>query len=175
MNTATIIVLIVVLVLMLVMPYFTQKKRNKEYMDMLSGIKVGDLVKTAGGIIGKINKITDKGEVRTVVIETGSKTQKSYLEMDITMIYCVLNKTTKTENAEKVDVAEKSIDNMAEEKTKTEEKPTENVDSENIEKNSAEKVEEKKSAKKSATKKAATKSTKKSTAAKKSTTTKKDK
>jgi len=96
MNIAMTVVLIVVFALMLIMPYFTQKKKNKEYMDMLSSIKVGDLVKTAGGIIGKVNKITDKGEVKTFVLETGSKTQKSYLEMDMTMIYCVLNKTTKT-------------------------------------------------------------------------------
>ena len=95
MNITMTVVLIVVFALMLIMPYFTQKKRNKEYMDMLSNIKVGDHVKTAGGIIGKVNKISDKGEVRTFVLETGSKDKKSYLEMDMTMIYCVLNKSTK--------------------------------------------------------------------------------
>ena len=101
-GTSTIIiyvVLIIALVAMLIMPYFTQKKKNKEYMDMIESMKVGDLVKTAGGIIGKITKITDKGDVKTVILETGSKTQKSYMEFDITMIYCVL-KSTKVEAKE---------------------------------------------------------------------------
>lgn len=154
MNIATTVVLIVVLALMLIMPYFTQKKRNKEYMDMLSGIKVGDLVKTAGGIIGKVNKITDKGEIRTVVIETGSKSQKSYLEMDMTMIYCVLNKTTKTEGAEKV----------AEEKVEANEPIAEEVKAEEVKtENEEPKAEDTKPAKKPATKKITSKTTKKTT------------
>jgi len=118
MNITITIVLIVVFVLMLVMPYFTQKKRNQEYMNMLSNIKVGDMVKTAGGIIGKVNKITDKGEVKTIVLETGSKSQKSYLEMDMTMIYCVLNKTTakpETEEAQKEEVVEANAEEVAKE------------------------------------------------------------
>ena len=52
------VILAVMVVAMLILPYFTNKKRNQQYMDMISSIKVGDLVKTAGGIIGKINKIT---------------------------------------------------------------------------------------------------------------------
>ena len=88
--------IIVVLLLMLIFPYFTQRKKNKEYVDMLNSIKVGDLVKTAGGIIGKITKITDKGDIKTVILETGSKTEKSYMEFDMSMIYCVL-KSTKVE------------------------------------------------------------------------------
>lgn len=151
MNIAMTVVLIVVFALMLIMPYFTQKKKNKEYMDMLSSIKVGDLVKTAGGIIGKVNKITDKGEVKTFVLETGSKTQKSYLEMDMTMIYCVLNKTTKPadgeekteENAETADKqeAEAEISANAEaqtaEETKSEEAKTEETENKPAKKTTA--------------------------------------
>ena len=87
MNITITIVLIVVFVLMLVMPYFTQKKRNQEYMNMLSNIKVGDMVKTAGGIIGKVNKITDKGEVKTIVLETGSNQHKCMIKFDKQAIY----------------------------------------------------------------------------------------
>ena len=61
-------VLIVVLLAMLIMPYFTQKKKNQEYLKMMEGMKVGDLVKTAGGIIGRITKITDKGDIKTVIL-----------------------------------------------------------------------------------------------------------
>ncbi|MBQ8424487.1 MAG: preprotein translocase subunit YajC [Clostridia bacterium] len=91
--------LIVVLLGMLIMPYFSQKKKSREYEEMINSLKSGDLVKTAGGIIGRINKIIDKGEIKTVVLETGSKTEKSYIEFDMNMIYCVL-KSTKVENTE---------------------------------------------------------------------------
>ena len=128
-GTSTIIiyvVLIIALVAMLIMPYFTQKKKNKEYMVMIESMKVGDLVKTAGGIIGKITKISDKGDLKTVILETGSKTEKSYMEFDITMIYCVL-KSTKVEEPkaeEKVEEVKEEaavVEEVAEEKA--EEKP----------------------------------------------------
>lgn len=96
------VVLILVLIAMLIMPYFTQKKRNQEFAKMLNAIKVGDLVKTAGGVIGKVTKITDKGEIKTVILETGSKTEKSYMEFDLSMIYCVL-KSTKVEKESEVE------------------------------------------------------------------------
>ena len=95
-NVVFSVIIIVALLGMLIFPYFTQRKKNKEYVDMLNSIKVGDLVKTAGGIIGKVTKISDKGEIKTVILETGSKTQKSYMEFDMSMIYCVM-KSTKTE------------------------------------------------------------------------------
>ena len=87
------IILAVLVIAMLVLPYFTNKKRNQQYMDMLSSIRVGDLVKTAGGIIGKVTKITDKCEIKTIILETGSKSEKSYMEFDINSIYCVLKST----------------------------------------------------------------------------------
>ena len=132
-NVAFSVILIVALLGMLIFPYFTQRKKNKEYVDMLNNIKVGDLVKTAGGIIGKITKITDKGEIRTVILETGSKTEKSYMEFDMTMIYCVLKSTKATEETEKVEeakteevaepVVEEPKTEEVEKEVKAEEKP----------------------------------------------------
>ncbi len=117
-NVGTIIiyaVLILILVGMLIMPYFTQKKKNQEFVKMLDSIRVGDLVKTAGGIIGKVTKITDKGEIKTVILETGSKTEKSYMEFDMSMIYCVLKSTKPAQETET------ESDNTAKIETKTEE------------------------------------------------------
>ncbi len=131
------VVLIVALVAMLILPYFTQRKKNQEYMKMIDSIKVGDLVKTAGGIIGKVNKITDKGEIKTVVLETGSKTEKSYMELDMSMIYCVL-KSTKVEKEE----TEKAEETKTETEAKTEEKVEETA-SETAEETKTEVVEEK--------------------------------
>lgn len=143
-------VLIVVMLGLLIMPYFTQKKKNQEFAKMLEAMKVGDLVKTAGGIIGRITKITDKGEIKTVILETGSKTEKSYMEFDMAMIYCVL-KSTKAEEEKTEEVAE-----VVEEKT--EETVVENT-AENTEKKPAAK---KTTAKKTTAKKPAAKKTTKS-------------
>lgn len=142
MNIVTTIVLIIVFALMLIMPYFTQKKKNQEYMNMLSSIKVGDLVKTAGGIIGKVNKISDKGEIKTIVLETGSKSEKSYLEMDISMIYCVLKSTKNADSKE--DEKDSSVETETEELKKVDEI----VETEIKEVNEENKTEEQKKARK---------------------------
>ena len=115
------VIIIVVLLGMLIFPYFTQRKKNKEYVDMLNSIKVGDLVKTAGGIIGKITKITEKGEIKTVILETGSKTEKSYMEFDMSMIYCVMKSTKVEEPKEEVEKAPAVEEVPAKAETKAEE------------------------------------------------------
>ena len=140
------IILAVLVIAMLVLPYFTNKKRNQQYMDMLSNIRVGDLVKTAGGIIGKVTKITDKGEIKTIILETGSKSEKSYMEFDINSIYCVL-KSTKAEEKAEEKVEEKTEDATVEEKTEETEKTAE---PEAQEKPKTEKKAKTKSSKKSA-------------------------
>ena len=120
------VLLIVVMAGLLVMPYINSKKRNKEYEAMVNSLKAGDLVKTAGGIIGRIVKIMNKGEINTVILETGSKTEKSYMEFDLNMIYCVL-KSAKADNEEEKDddLDEDETDESLEETT-GENKNTEN-------------------------------------------------
>ena len=122
------IILAVMVVAMLILPYFTNKKRNQQYMDMISSIKVGDLVKTAGGIIGRVTKITDKGEIKTIILETGSKSDKSTMEFDISSVYCVLQSTKvegqKEEKTEEkaAETVEAPVEEKAEEKAETEAK-----------------------------------------------------
>lgn len=155
------IILAVMLVAMLILPYFTNKKRNQQYMDMLSGIHVGDLVKTAGGIIGRVTKITDKGEIKTVILETGSKTEKSYMEFDMTSIYCVLKSTKVEENKEEVKAEENPVETK--EDVKAEETPVEaNAEEVKVEEPKAEKP-KKTAAKKTTAKKTAGKTTSKKT------------
>jgi len=120
-NVVFSVIIIVALLGMLIFPYFTQRKKNKEYVDMLNSIKVGDLVKTAGGIIGKITKITEKGEIKTVILETGSKTEKSYMEFDMSMIYCVMKSTKVEEPKEEVEEAPAVEEAPVEAETKAEE------------------------------------------------------
>ena len=119
------IIFAVMVVAMLIMPYFTNKKRNQQYMEMISNIKVGDLVKTAGGIIGRVTKITDKGDIKTIILETGAKSSKSTMEFDISSVYCVLQSTkveeTKDEaqeTAEPVKEADAPVEEAKEEPKK---------------------------------------------------------
>ena len=160
------VVLILVLLAMLIMPYFTQKKKNQEFAKMLNSIKVGDLVKTAGGIIGKVTKITDKGEIKTVILETGSKTEKSYMEFDLSMIYCVLKSTKAPAVEEKFEIEESAkVEENKTEDAKVEESKAEDA---MVEETANDKREEK--AETEEAKKPAKKTTKKTTStAKKST------
>lgn len=129
-NIVTWVILAVLLIAMLVFPYFTQRKKNQQYMDMLSAIKVGDLVKTAGGIIGKVTKISDKGDIKTIILETGSKTEKSYMEFDITSVYCVLKSTKVNDDGDEQKNAknDKKTEKNGAEATNTDEISAEKVD-----------------------------------------------
>ena len=51
-----ILLLFVLLYFLMIRP---QQKKQKEQRDMLSALAVGDEVLTAGGIVGKITKVTD--------------------------------------------------------------------------------------------------------------------
>jgi len=52
------------LVLIFVVFYFLlirpQNKRQKEHREMVAGIKVGDEVATAGGLLGKVTKVSEQ-------------------------------------------------------------------------------------------------------------------
>ena len=64
------------LVIMFALLYFLmirpQKKREKADQEMRAALKVGDEIVTIGGVVGKVEKITD----RTVVISTTSAKNK---------------------------------------------------------------------------------------------------
>lgn len=138
-NVAIYVILIVMVLAMLILPYFSNKKRNQQYMEMINGIKVGSVVKTAGGVIGRVTKITDKGGVKTIILETGAKSNKSTMEFDINSVYCILesskaekskdeaeiveNETVeeKTEGATQNEVVEEKAEEVVTEETKVEE------------------------------------------------------
>lgn len=80
------VILIVMVVVMLVLPSITQKKKIAAYQEMQNRLKAGDKVQTIGGIVGKINRIKEKDGVKTVLIETGDKSNKMVIEFDINAI-----------------------------------------------------------------------------------------
>ena len=168
-NWVLIAILLVAMVFILVMPFFTQRKKNKQYNEMLNSIRVGDLVKTVGGVIGKVTKIIDKGEIKTVILETGSKSEKSFLEFDITHIYCVLKSSKAPDEEETAAVEAPKASETEEQKTKEQQaevKSEEVAESKAVEAEASENKKEAKPAKKQPQKKQ-TASRKKTTETKK--------
>ena len=66
-NMGLVGVLCVMFYILLIRP---QQKRFKEHAQMLSGLKKGDKVVTGGGLVGKIDKITEGND--EVVIDLGN-------------------------------------------------------------------------------------------------------
>ena len=116
------VVLIGLIVLMLVVPMFTNRKRAKEYNDMINGIHVGDTIRTVGGIIGRITKINEKDGYKTIIVETGAKGSKTTMELDMASVYAVINATKKVEEPAR---EEKPAEEKVEEKPAEEEKKDE--------------------------------------------------
>lgn len=134
------LILLGLVVLMLVLPTITNRKRMKEYDQMVNALHVGDTVRTVGGVIGRITKISEKDGVKTFILETGAKNNKTTMEFDIGSVGTVLKSTAKPE--EKVEKGEKKEEPKAEE-VKVGEKADETLEAPEAEEaKDAEKVEE---------------------------------
>ncbi len=74
-----------VLIIMMVVMYFfmirPQQKQAKERNLMIAGLAKGDEIVTAGGILGKINKITDAYVVLEISNGTEMIVQKNAINM----------------------------------------------------------------------------------------------
>ncbi|MDO9462162.1 MAG: preprotein translocase subunit YajC [Alphaproteobacteria bacterium] len=61
------------LVLVFVILYFflirPQQKRQKDHQAMIAAVRRGDTVVTSGGIVGKVTKVQDDGEVLVEIAE----------------------------------------------------------------------------------------------------------
>ena len=103
------IVLILLVVAMLVLPTITNRRREKEYNSMLDKIRVGDEVRTIGGVIGRITKISEKNGIKSFILETGARGSKTTMEFDMAAIGVVL-KSTYVEEEKKDDISEDKAD-----------------------------------------------------------------
>lgn len=92
------------------------KKRQKEAQDMINALKIGDRIKTIGGVCGFLVEINNSEN--TIVIETGSDNNKCYIKFDKGAIY-----QTGPANPNKPEVKEE----------KPEEKPEEAVEAAPVE------------------------------------------
>ena len=78
-------VLIIAIIALFVWQSITNKKRQKEAINMVESLKVGDRVKTIGGICGFVAEINNAEN--TFVLETGTDDKKSYVKFDKGAIY----------------------------------------------------------------------------------------
>lgn len=72
-GTPDLLMSILPFVLIFVIMYFLiirpQRQRMKQHQEMVANLRRGDTVVTAGGLIGKISKVVDDGEVHVDIAE----------------------------------------------------------------------------------------------------------
>lgn len=71
-----------IFVLMIVMTIIPQRKRKKEYQDLMSNLSVGDKVMTIGRLIGKIYAIDD--DSKQVTLNVGTDESETLIVIDKT-------------------------------------------------------------------------------------------
>jgi preprotein translocase subunit YajC len=60
-----------------------QQKRMKEHQAMITNVRRGDTIVTAGGIVGKVNKVVDDAEI---IIDTGEGAKLRMVKSAITEV-----------------------------------------------------------------------------------------
>ncbi|MDE6967120.1 MAG: preprotein translocase subunit YajC, partial [Clostridia bacterium] len=65
------VIMLVVVVLIGCVSYIPQRKRKKEYMQMINSVRAGKIIKTAGGFIGEIVSMDEKNG--TFELNVGTK------------------------------------------------------------------------------------------------------
>ncbi len=78
MNMLMILILVILFWILLIMP---QQKRYKKHNIMLNALRKGDKVLTAGGFVGKIDKVTEGSQ--EVVIDLGNNVKVTALRSTI--------------------------------------------------------------------------------------------
>lgn len=78
-------VIFLVIIGLMVWQSISGKKKQKEAQERVDALKVGDRVKTIGGICGFVSEINNNEN--TFVLETGLDDKKSYVKFDKGAIY----------------------------------------------------------------------------------------
>ncbi|HEY8443639.1 MAG TPA: preprotein translocase subunit YajC [Clostridia bacterium] len=91
-NWVLLVLIGVLLIVFMVVPAFTQSRKNKKYKEMIDKIQIGDEIMTIGGIVGKITEVKDLSPTdKHIVIETGAGDNKSTIVLDVNAIFKVVN------------------------------------------------------------------------------------
>ena len=78
-------VLVAAIIALFVWQSISGKKKRKEAQEMVEKLRIGDRIKTIGGVCGFLVEINN--DENTIVIETGSDDKKSYMKFDKGAIY----------------------------------------------------------------------------------------
>jgi preprotein translocase, YajC subunit len=65
-QLAPFLLIFVIMYFLIIRP---QRKKQKDHQEMIRNIRRGDTVVTAGGVIGKVSKVVDDGEIQLDVGE----------------------------------------------------------------------------------------------------------
>ncbi len=99
-STVMIVVLLVAIVGLFIWSSYSNKKRQKQAQDMVNGIKIGDKVKTIGGVCGYVAEIDDSEN--TFVLRTGMEGKDSFVKFDKGAIYQTAPANPKQDKKEEV-------------------------------------------------------------------------
>ena len=121
-STMFLVIALLGIVVLFVWQSISGKKKQQEAQNMVNSLKIGDRVKTIGGICGFVAQIND-GE-NTFVLETGLEENKSYIKFDKGAIYQTAPaQGNAVEKAEPVKEEKKEVVEEVKEETVAEEKP----------------------------------------------------
>lgn len=111
-NPASLLTLIIPLALLGVVFYFfiyrPQKKQERETTEMRNSVEIGDIIATAGGIVGMVIKIKED----MILIETGGDRTK--IQLQKWAIHSVLEKADGS--SPETDVSDKKADKKTDKK-----------------------------------------------------------
>lgn len=116
-NTGSIILMVVMVVAIIglfVWQTISGKKKQKEAQNMVNSLKIGDRVKTIGGICGFVVEINDAEN--TFVLETGTSENKNYVKFDKGAIYQTAPAQGNAVEAPKTETKEEVKEQVSEEK-----------------------------------------------------------
>lgn len=152
MDATTIIMLVllaIMVVVLIVLPMFTNKRRNKAINELHSSLRPGDVIKTVGGVVGKIVEVKEVSPVdKEMVVETGIGDSKCTMVFDVQAVYQVLSKVDAPaapvapeiaeskpaeESVEEVPVVEEPVSEVKEEVPAEEQKAEEAATTETVE------------------------------------------
>ena len=125
-DTGSIIIMVVLVVAIIglfIWSSWSNKKKQKQAQEMLNELRVGDKVKTIGGICGYIVEINNNEN--TFVLKTGSENCWSYAKFDKQAIYQTAHVDNNATEAKAEEPKKEEAKKPAEKKTKKAEKPVE--------------------------------------------------
>lgn len=105
-------VLVVALIAFYIFSSVNNKKRMEQFRQMQGDLKAGDVVQLTSGIIGRVVRVSEIVGIKTIVIETGEKNNKSTLEVNIDAIAGVVPK--EDPNAVKAEIMEDFAEDIEE-------------------------------------------------------------